>query len=192
MNKKPRGEPIQRDVPRRATDIVREMTSAINKTSETTTEMMTSAARPAEHLKQLVAEADAQRLAFKSATKASVNEHINTVMHDMLKVPTAAEFARAIGLKASSSSPPKQMGNLPGPIGTAQPSRRAIACAGDVGHLVRTAREARNMTQQRFADLAGVGRRFVSELENGKATLEFDKVMKVAAAAGIDLLAQER
>ena len=40
--------------------------------------------------------------------------------------------------------------------------------------------------------MAGVGRRFISELENGKATLEIDKVLKVAAAAGIDFLARER
>ncbi|MBL8572803.1 MAG: hypothetical protein JNM13_03925 [Hyphomicrobiaceae bacterium] len=37
--------------------------------------------------------------------------------------------------------------------------------------------------------LAGGGRRFPWELKNGKPTLEFDKVLMVAAAAGIDLVA---
>ncbi|PVM90339.1 hypothetical protein DDF67_10270 [Caulobacter endophyticus] len=49
-----------------------------------------------------------------------------------------------------------------------------------------------NLTQTEFADMAGVGRRFVSELENGKATLELGKVMAACAAAGIDLLAAQR
>ena len=67
-----------------------------------------------------------------------------------------------------------------------------IASAADLGRLLRAARDERGLSQQAFADLAGVGRRFVSELENGKATLEFDKVLSVAAAAGIDLFARRR
>ncbi|MDK1389361.1 helix-turn-helix transcriptional regulator [Sinorhizobium sp. 8-89] len=67
-----------------------------------------------------------------------------------------------------------------------------IAIPGDLGCIVREAREARNLSQQDFADLAGVGRRFLSELENGKATLEFQKVLKVAHAAGISIFAQPR
>ncbi|MCJ9674391.1 helix-turn-helix transcriptional regulator [Neorhizobium sp. SHOUNA12A] len=62
----------------------------------------------------------------------------------------------------------------------------------DLGRMVRDAREERRLSQQAFADLAGVGRRFVSEFENGKTTLEFDKVLKVARAAGISLLARDR
>ncbi|WP_221969457.1 helix-turn-helix transcriptional regulator [Rhizobium laguerreae] len=62
----------------------------------------------------------------------------------------------------------------------------------DLGRMVRHAREERRLSQQVFADLAGVGRRFLSELENGKTTLEFDKVLKVARAAGISLFARDR
>jgi HTH-type transcriptional regulator/antitoxin HipB len=62
----------------------------------------------------------------------------------------------------------------------------------DLGRLVRQARERMSLTQQAFADLAGVGRRFLSELENGKETLELGKVMRVASAAGISLFARER
>ena len=60
----------------------------------------------------------------------------------------------------------------------------------DLGFLIRKARERRNQSQQSFADLAGVGRRFVSELENGKATLELGKVLKVMRAAGISMFAR--
>ena len=68
----------------------------------------------------------------------------------------------------------------------------AITSVHDLGQLIREAREQRKLSQQTFADLAGVGRRFISELENGKATLEFDKVLQVASATGIDLLARRR
>jgi len=40
--------------------------------------------------------------------------------------------------------------------------------------------------------MAGVGRRFVSELENGKETLEIGRVLKVCQALGIDLVARKR
>jgi y4mF family transcriptional regulator len=62
----------------------------------------------------------------------------------------------------------------------------------DLGHLIKAARQIRKLSQQAFADQAGVGRRFVSELENGKPTLQFDKVIEVAATVGIELFARER
>lgn len=61
-----------------------------------------------------------------------------------------------------------------------------------LGRVVRRLRERRKLSQQEFADLAGVGRRFLSELENGKPTLEFGKVLQVARAAGISLIARPR
>lgn len=67
-----------------------------------------------------------------------------------------------------------------------------ISTPADLGMMVREARTARNLTQQQFADLAGVGRRFLSECEKGKPRLEFGKVLQVAAAAGIDLVAKRR
>ncbi|WP_210243835.1 helix-turn-helix transcriptional regulator [Mesorhizobium sp. B2-1-3A] len=66
-----------------------------------------------------------------------------------------------------------------------------ITSPADLGRLVRAARKRRDFSQQQFADLAGVGRRFLSELENGKPTLELGKVLKVAGAAGITLFARQ-
>ena len=60
------------------------------------------------------------------------------------------------------------------------------------GELIRLARQKQGLSQQHLADAAGVGRRFLSEVESGKSTLEFGKVLQVAAAAGIDLLARLR
>ncbi|MGL4489477.1 MAG: helix-turn-helix transcriptional regulator [Rhizobiaceae bacterium] len=65
---------------------------------------------------------------------------------------------------------------------------KRIHSISDIGMAVRNARKARNLTQQDFADLAGVGRRFLSELESGKPTLEIGKVLTVAKAAGIQLM----
>lgn len=67
-----------------------------------------------------------------------------------------------------------------------------IVSPSALGMLVRRARETRHLSQQSFADLAGVGRRFLSELENGKPTLELGKVLKVARTAGIELFARQR
>ena len=67
-----------------------------------------------------------------------------------------------------------------------------IKSTKDLGYLVRTARREMGLSQQQLSDLAGVGRRFVSELENGKATLELNKVVKVCNAVGIDIYAARR
>ncbi|CEJ10666.1 anaerobic benzoate catabolism transcriptional regulator [bacterium YEK0313] len=69
---------------------------------------------------------------------------------------------------------------------------RPVASTAGMGRIIKDARVARGLSQQQFADLAGVGRRFLSELENGKATVEFGKVLAVAIAAGIDLFATKR
>ena len=67
-----------------------------------------------------------------------------------------------------------------------------VNSAAELGRLIKTCREQMKLNQQQFADVAGVGRRFISELENGKATLEFDRVIQVCKAAGIDLHARQR
>lgn len=64
---------------------------------------------------------------------------------------------------------------------------RQIHTVDDIGSRVRERRNAMGMTQQRFADLAGVGRRFLIELENGKPGLEIGRVLKVCKAAGVRL-----
>lgn len=69
---------------------------------------------------------------------------------------------------------------------------KPVNSANDVGERVREARKAMGLSQQAFADLAGVGRRFVSELEGGKATLEFERVLKVCQAAGIVVFTSPR
>jgi y4mF family transcriptional regulator len=67
-----------------------------------------------------------------------------------------------------------------------------ITTPADLGKIIYEARKKQGFNQQQFADLVGVGRRFLSELENGKQSLEFGKVLVVAAAAGIDLVVKKR
>ena len=66
-----------------------------------------------------------------------------------------------------------------------------ITSVKDIGLLVKEKRK-KNMTQKEAASIAGVGVRFLSELENGKPTLEIDKVLNVARIFGIDIEANNR
>lgn len=53
-----------------------------------------------------------------------------------------------------------------------------------IGEFVRTRRLASKLTQQELGELAGVGTRFVSELERGKTTLRMDAVNRVLRVFG--------
>lgn len=69
---------------------------------------------------------------------------------------------------------------------TGKPSAIASSAA-HIGAFVATIRKSKGYTQQEMADLAGVGRRFLSELESGKPTAEIGKVLQVLTALGIDM-----
>ncbi len=61
-----------------------------------------------------------------------------------------------------------------------------------LGKLLRAARKEQGLTQQEFADIAGVGVRFLSDLERGKETAEVGLVLQVLHDAGYELLLQRR
>jgi y4mF family transcriptional regulator len=54
----------------------------------------------------------------------------------------------------------------------------------NIGAFVRERRKASRFSQQELSELAGVGRRFVSELEQAKPTVRLDSVNKVLAVFG--------
>ena len=56
-----------------------------------------------------------------------------------------------------------------------------------IGKLVRDTRKAMNVTQQGLALTSGTGLRFISDLENGKATCQLGKVLTVLQTLGIEL-----
>lgn len=62
----------------------------------------------------------------------------------------------------------------------------------DVGAFVRARREAHGMSLRQLAELAGVGVRFLLELEHGKATARMESVNAVLAVFGKRLGVVER
>lgn len=57
----------------------------------------------------------------------------------------------------------------------------------DLGRLIRDYRQQQGLSQAEFAGLCGVGNRFISELENGKPTVRFDKAIQVLQGLGLTL-----
>lgn len=57
----------------------------------------------------------------------------------------------------------------------------------NVSRFIRQRRDARKISQKELAELAGVGQRFVSELERGKPTVRVAEVNKVLAVFGKQL-----
>ncbi len=60
--------------------------------------------------------------------------------------------------------------------------------SGPIASFTRQRRKALRLTQPELAAKAGVGLRFVRELELGKATLRLDKVNQVLALFGHELV----
>ncbi len=58
---------------------------------------------------------------------------------------------------------------------------------GDIGQAVRDTRKALGLRQDELAAAAGVGVRFLVELERGKPTVQLAKVLAVLQAVGLDL-----
>jgi y4mF family transcriptional regulator len=57
-----------------------------------------------------------------------------------------------------------------------------------IRQFVRENRKRRGMTQPELAERAGVGLRFIRELEQGKTTLRIDKVNQVLRLFGHELV----
>ena len=62
----------------------------------------------------------------------------------------------------------------------------------DISTLIKSTRKAQNLTQDDLAGLSGIGRRFISDLENGKDTAQVGKTLKVISSLGIILTASSQ
>ena len=62
-----------------------------------------------------------------------------------------------------------------------------MATAADIGMAARTQRKEDGLTLADAASLCGVGYRFMSDLENGKETVQVGKVLKVLNALGLEM-----
>jgi HTH-type transcriptional regulator / antitoxin HipB len=67
-----------------------------------------------------------------------------------------------------------------------------VGSVGQVGAVIREKRRTIGMRQAELAALSGVGVRFLSELENGKASAEIGKVLLVLRRLGLDVVIQPR
>lgn len=58
---------------------------------------------------------------------------------------------------------------------------------GELAAVIRQRRRDLRFTQDELAAYAGVGRRFIIELEDGKTSVRFDKMLLVLQALGLRL-----
>ena len=56
-----------------------------------------------------------------------------------------------------------------------------------IGDFIRKERKQQGIIQQDLADLSGVSLHFLSNLENGKTSVEFQKVFAVLQSLGIEI-----
>lgn len=70
--------------------------------------------------------------------------------------------------------------------------KNKITTAADIGATVRKKRKEDGLTLADAAALCGVGYRFMSDLENGKETVQVGKLLQVATALGLDVCIESR
>ena len=57
----------------------------------------------------------------------------------------------------------------------------------DIGLLIKTTRKAQGVTQEQLAGVANTGIRYISDLENGKPTIQVNKLLNVLSALGLGM-----
>lgn len=62
----------------------------------------------------------------------------------------------------------------------------------DLGRVVKERRKQRGLTQADLAMYCGTGIRFISDLENGKQTVQFEKALRVISMLALDMEIKER
>jgi y4mF family transcriptional regulator len=67
-----------------------------------------------------------------------------------------------------------------------------VHSTSELGRVVRDSRKAKGLRQAELALAAGTGRRFVVELEQGKPTVQLDRVIRVLQALGLSIDLQPR
>jgi y4mF family transcriptional regulator len=67
-----------------------------------------------------------------------------------------------------------------------------IKTTKDLGSLVREYRDFQKMTQADILGLANTGNRFIVDLENGKPTVQFQKVLDVLDTLGLEVFIQKK
>lgn len=68
----------------------------------------------------------------------------------------------------------------------------SITSVRELGKLIRQTRKAQKMTQEDVSGLAGLGNRFIIDLEHGKETVQAQKVIDVLNLLGLELIIRKR
>lgn len=68
--------------------------------------------------------------------------------------------------------------------------KQQILNVSDLGSLIQEMRKKQDLTQEDLSGMTGIGRRFIVDLEKGKETIQFGKVLKIISALGITLQAE--
>jgi transcriptional regulator with XRE-family HTH domain len=69
---------------------------------------------------------------------------------------------------------------------------KKITTVIDIGRLARTKRKQQQLTQNAAAGVCGVGVRFNSDLENGKASIEMGKALDYLQCLGLEIYVQPK
>ncbi len=64
--------------------------------------------------------------------------------------------------------------------------------ASDIGNVIKEERKRQGVLQRDVAELSGVSLHFLSNLENGKPTVELQKVFQVLLTLGISMQVSTR
>lgn len=65
-------------------------------------------------------------------------------------------------------------------------------CMNKIGQYIKEQRKKAGLTQEEFAIRAGLGLRFVRELEQGKETVRLDKVNQALGMFGMEVVVGKR
>ena len=66
-------------------------------------------------------------------------------------------------------------------------AKEKLQTAEEIGALIRATRKAQGISQAQLAGLASTGTRFISDIENGKGTIQIQKLLKLLNALGLGL-----
>lgn len=67
-----------------------------------------------------------------------------------------------------------------------------INTCADFGKCIKARRKELGYTQSYVSEVTGLSASFISDLENGKATTELGKAIRLANILGIDVLTEKR
>ncbi|MGN0879589.1 MAG: helix-turn-helix transcriptional regulator [Oligosphaeraceae bacterium] len=67
-----------------------------------------------------------------------------------------------------------------------------LTTVAEIGKLIQRTRKEQGVSQMMLAGLSGTGVRFISDLENGKPTIQLQKILQVLNALGLGLYIYNR